>query len=103
MKAMHTAFFRNLIIAALAPLLAIASATPALPESAIRIPYADQVGSTVANYVPVRPGLAAGGRLAEGSVGQLKAMGFKTIVDLRGPQEGAAAERRRPTRSTCTM
>ena len=46
----------------------------------------------MANYVRVRPGVATGGRLAEGAVGQLKALGFRTIVDLRGPGEGVEAE-----------
>ncbi len=57
-------------------------------------PYADRIGPAVANSVRVRPGVATAGRLAEGAVGELKGLGFRTIVDLRGPDEGVEAERR---------
>jgi uncharacterized protein (TIGR01244 family) len=46
----------------------------------------------VPNYVVVRPGLAAAGRPSEEGLRQLKAQGFRTIVDLRAPSEDGLAE-----------
>ncbi len=86
---------RFFVAAALAPLVAFAAVAPgatAGAEGANEAPSADKVGTAVANYLRVRPGIATGGRLAEGAVGQLKALGFRTIVDLRGPGEGVESE-----------
>lgn len=46
----------------------------------------------IVNYVVVRPGLAFGGKLAPEVIPQLKAMGFKTVLNLRTEQEGAKDE-----------
>lgn len=44
-------------------------------------------------YHVVRPDLAAAGQPAPDGLAQLKALGFRTVVNLRTPQEGASEER----------
>jgi uncharacterized protein (TIGR01244 family) len=61
------------------------------------VPLAAQVPATadaalLPNYVVVRPGLAAAGRPSEQGLQQLKAQGFRTVVDLRAPSEEGLAE-----------
>jgi uncharacterized protein (TIGR01244 family) len=58
------------------------------------VPCADKVSSAVTRYTRVRPTVATAGLLKEGAIGELKALGFATILDLRGPEEGTEAEKR---------
>jgi uncharacterized protein (TIGR01244 family) len=44
------------------------------------------------NYRIVRPGLATAGQPTSAGIAQLKAMGFKTVVNLRTEKEGAKDE-----------
>ncbi len=44
------------------------------------------------NYHVIRPGLAAAGQPSAEGLAQLKALGFKTVVNLRTDQEGAKDE-----------
>lgn len=44
------------------------------------------------NYVVVQPGLASAGRPTEEGLRQLKAQGFRTVIDLRTPAEPGLAE-----------
>ena len=46
----------------------------------------------VSNYHVVRPGLATSGELTPEAQRQLKALGFKTVIDLRTEREGTKAE-----------
>jgi uncharacterized protein (TIGR01244 family) len=46
----------------------------------------------IADYHVVRPGLAISGELSPAAQKQLKALGFRTIIDLRTGPEGTAAE-----------
>jgi uncharacterized protein (TIGR01244 family) len=48
--------------------------------------------SLIVNYRVVKPGLAVSGKISEAGLAQLKALGFKTILNLRTEQEGAKAE-----------
>jgi uncharacterized protein (TIGR01244 family) len=48
--------------------------------------------SLIVNYRVVKPGLAVSGKISETGLAQLKALGFKTILNLRTEQEGAKAE-----------
>lgn len=90
--------FPRLLLSALAASLiafsAMAPQSAGFAEAGREAPYADKVGPAVTKYHQLRPGLAAAARLEEGAVGDLKALGFATIFDLRGPDEGVAAERR---------
>lgn len=67
--------------------------------AALAAPGAAQVPESVdpallPNYVVVRPGLASAGRPSEEGLRQLKAQGFRTVVDLRAPsEEGVAQEK----------
>jgi uncharacterized protein (TIGR01244 family) len=47
----------------------------------------------IANYKRIEPGLAAAGTPSSAALQQLKALGFRTVVDLRTEGEGTAAER----------
>jgi uncharacterized protein (TIGR01244 family) len=46
----------------------------------------------ISNYHVVGPGLAVAGELSSEAQMQLKALGFKTVIDLRTEREGTAAE-----------
>jgi uncharacterized protein (TIGR01244 family) len=68
----------------LAVLAAVALGSAALPDS---------VGaSLIPNYHRLRPDLASGGQPTESGLRQLGDLGFRTIIDLRTPAEGTAAE-----------
>jgi uncharacterized protein (TIGR01244 family) len=61
------------------------------------MPLAAQVPESVdpaliPNYVVVRPGLAAAGRPSEQGLAQMKARGFRTVIDLRTSSEDGLAE-----------
>jgi uncharacterized protein (TIGR01244 family) len=46
----------------------------------------------IVNYRVVKPGLATAGRVSAEGLAQLKALGFKTVLNLRTEQEGAKDE-----------
>lgn len=58
------------------------------------VPAAGRVSPAVVNYTRVRPTIATAGLLKEGAVTELKSLGFVSIIDLRGPEEGTAGEKR---------
>ena len=47
----------------------------------------------ISKYRVVRPGLATGGKPSPETLDRLKALGFKTVVDLRTEAEGTASEK----------
>ena len=49
-------------------------------------------GTAIPNYRVIRPGLAAAGQPSPQALGRLKAMGFKTVINLRTEKEGGQAE-----------
>lgn len=57
------------------------------------VPFGDKMGAEVANYNRLRPQLATGGSIDLSKVASLKEKGFRTIVDLRTPEEGTAQEK----------
>ena len=66
----------------------------ALAQSAPpQVPFGDQGGELAVNYNRLRPHIATAGLLKEGAIPKLKAMGFTSAVDLRGPDEGTASEK----------
>jgi uncharacterized protein (TIGR01244 family) len=66
----------------------------ALAQSASReVPFGDQGGELAVNYNRLRPHIATAGLLKAGAVPKLKAIGFTSVVDLRGPDEGTASEK----------
>jgi uncharacterized protein (TIGR01244 family) len=46
----------------------------------------------IPNYVVVKPGLASAGRPTEDGLKELKARGFRTVIDLSAPSEDGVAE-----------
>lgn len=66
--------------------LAAAAAAPA------EAPFGDKVGPALTYYNRAAPHVGSAGALAEGGVAEAKALGFKLIVDLLTPEEGAAEE-----------
>lgn len=66
-------------------------ARPGLAEPA-QAPFGDKVSAAIVNYDRASPVIATAGLLTGDGVAEAKALGFKTIVDLRGPEEGTAAE-----------
>ena len=60
-------------------------------RAAAQIPDSVEPG-LIPNYVVVRPGLAAAGRPSPQGLQQLKAQGFRTVVDLSAPGEKGQAE-----------
>lgn len=57
------------------------------------VPFGDKVGPAFTNYDRIRPTIATAGVLKDGAVADLKPLGFVTVLDLRGPNEGTAAEK----------
>ena len=58
------------------------------------VPYSDKVGPAITNYNRLRPNIATAGPLKDGAISELKSLGFATILDLRGPDEGTDVEKR---------
>ncbi|MDA0999713.1 MAG: sulfur transferase domain-containing protein [bacterium] len=56
-------------------------------------PFGDKVSGALLNYNRASPFVASSGVLGKGGVAEVKALGFKTIVDLRAPSEGIAEEK----------
>lgn len=65
-----------------------AAAVAAAPEA----PFGDKVSEAITNYNRATPFIGTSGRYGPTSVAEVKALGFATIIDLRGPdEEGVAA------------
>jgi protein tyrosine phosphatase (PTP) superfamily phosphohydrolase (DUF442 family) len=66
---------------------------PLAQSAAPQVPFGDQGADLAVNYNRLRPHIATAGLLKDGAIPKLKAMGFTSIVDLRGPDEGTASEK----------
>lgn len=73
-------------------LIVVLGSRPGLAETA-QAPFGDKVSAAIVNYDRASPVIGTAGLLKGNGVAEAKALGFKTIVDLRGPDEGTAAER----------
>jgi uncharacterized protein (TIGR01244 family) len=71
----------------------LAASTPVLAQAVREAPLGDKASSLAVNYTRLKPHIATAGLLKNGAAPALKALGFATIVDLRGPNEGTAAEK----------
>lgn len=74
---------------------------PALDRSAqpfdvdnewVQVPFGNAIGDKVRNYGRPAPFIASGGYIADGAMGDLKALGFKTVVSLLSAEEGVDQE-----------
>jgi uncharacterized protein (TIGR01244 family) len=72
-----------MIVALLAAVLASSPAPTSAPASV--------EAKDIPNYHLVRPGLATAGQPSDEALGRLKALGFKTVINLRTPGEHDAA------------
>jgi uncharacterized protein (TIGR01244 family) len=79
--------------ATVAPLATVIPATVAAAQTAVEVPPREQVSPAVTYYTPLRPQIATAGLLLDGAAAELKGLGFTSVLDLRGPQEGSEAER----------
>jgi uncharacterized protein (TIGR01244 family) len=64
----------------------------AVAAEAPEAPFGDKVDGFV-NYNRASPQVGSAGLLGPGGAARAKALGFRMIVDLRGPEEGIAEER----------
>lgn len=63
------------------------------PAQAQQAPFGDKVSSDITYYNRAAPGIGTAGLLVGNAVAEAKALGFKVIVDLRGPAEGIEPEK----------
>ncbi|MFV8782766.1 beta-lactamase hydrolase domain-containing protein [Microbulbifer sp. SA54] len=61
------------------------------PET--EVPFGDKVGAEVTNYNRLRPNIATGGSIDLSQVERIAGHGFRTVIDLRTPEEGTAEEK----------
>ncbi len=89
-----TCISRALLRVSAAGLFIAVSAVPAnaAPPQA---PFGDKVSGAIVNYNRATPYIATAGLIKEGGVAELNSLGFTAILDLRGPEEGTAEERRK--------
>ncbi|WP_078085872.1 fused DSP-PTPase phosphatase/NAD kinase-like protein [Microbulbifer mangrovi] len=87
MKLLETLFALSLVA-----VVTTVPMTMAETDSA-QVPFGDNMGAEVMNYNRLRPYLATGGSIDLAQVESLKSKGFRTIIDLRTPEEGTEEER----------
>ena len=76
--------------------LLIAATTPAAAHVAAHagdVPFGDRVSPAVSYYHRATPHISTGGVLGPNGAAELGALGYRTVIDLRTPKEGTAAER----------
>lgn len=56
------------------------------------VPFGDRIDGRIFNYNRTTPSMATAGVINEGGIDLLLEEGFKSVVDLRTPQEGTAEE-----------
>ncbi len=56
------------------------------------VPFGDKVSEAIVNYNRTTPHVATAGLVLDGGIEELKALGFKAVLDLRSPPEGTADE-----------
>lgn len=85
---------RSLLCAAIVlATAAILAAVPAPAQGRRDVPSAAAVGTAVANYAPLQPGIATGGQVRPDALPMLKSLGFATILDLRSAEEQPEVEK----------
>lgn len=83
---------RAILVFALLFLVADLTGAPAFAAGS-EVPFGDKVSPAILNYNRTRLQIATSGLIREGGIAELKALGFRAIIDLRTPPEGTAAER----------
>ncbi len=67
------------------------------------VPFGNQVSAAVTKYNRLRPHIATSGPLKEGAISELKSLGFVTILDLRGSDEGTMSKERPSRQRGCAI
>ncbi|MDA1023585.1 MAG: sulfur transferase domain-containing protein [Proteobacteria bacterium] len=79
---------KSLTVMVMALVMGLSSlSAQAAPKQA---PFGDKVSPAITYYNRATPFVATAGVLKPGAAAELKKLGFKTILDLRGPKEGVA-------------
>lgn len=65
-----------------------------LAEEPVQVPFGDKVGSFIVNYNRTTPFIATSGAIDADSIDKVKALGFKSILDIRTPREGVVMEQK---------
>jgi len=81
------------LILAIAPSMAMPSFAGS-PEA----PFGDKVSGAIVNYNRATPNVATSGRYPVAAIAEIKALGFTTIIELRGPDEKGVAENAKAAR-----
>jgi len=81
---------RTLFLAVLALFIGLAQpVSSASPEA----PFGDKVSAAIPYYNRATPQIASAGQFQPGAATEIKALGFKAVLNLRGPKEGEARDR----------
>jgi uncharacterized protein (TIGR01244 family) len=73
--------------------MSLATGAVFLAAAAVGLAQAPETVEGIAHYKRLSAGLAAAGRPSAEAVSRLKALGFKTVIDLRTEAEGTAEEK----------
>jgi len=84
---LHFSFIKILFIAGSISMLNISDI------NATEVPFGNMVDSSLSYYNRATPNISTGGFLSPGAVQQLKIHGYKTVIDLRHPNEGTLDEK----------
>jgi uncharacterized protein (TIGR01244 family) len=71
--------------------IALSIATPSLAGTP-QAPFGDKVSAAILNYNRATPNVATSGRYDAAAIAEIKALGFRTVVELRGADEKGVAE-----------
>lgn len=92
----YSTFARSAVVALLAVVAmsfgSAGSSVFAASSNSAEVPFGDKV-TAVFNYNRTRPGIATAGIIKPGGVGEVKRLGFRTVLDLRTAREGTAKEK----------
>ena len=90
MSSATRALGRYATLSGLALAIALGIAAPAFAGSP-QAPFGDKVSAAILNYNRATPHIATAGTYGPVAVAEVKALGFATVVDLRGPEEEGVA------------
>jgi len=94
MRRMTDRTFRQCTMAAALALgIAVMAGILAPAVHAGEVPFGDRVSPAISYYNRTTPHVSTGGLLGEGAPAELRQLGYRTVIDLRTPKEGTAAEK----------
>ncbi|WP_226661218.1 beta-lactamase hydrolase domain-containing protein [Microbulbifer aggregans] len=93
MKLPKVLVFLSVCVFALAAPFSSASGAEDSEKPEIQVPFGDKVGAEIQNYNRLRPNIATGGSIDLAQIKEIAGHGFRTVLDLRTPEEGTAEEK----------